>query len=206
MPIVFFDRIVDEIDTHKVIVDNYKGAYDATVHLIQNGYKNIAALSNAAVLSIAKERLAGYRAALIDNGYPVQEEKIKYCIHGGMILDEVETALNELLNHHQKPDAILATADKLTTGSLRILNARGLRVPDDIALAGFSNTELTELLDPPLTVIRQPAFEMGERSTSLLLQLIESKKPVTDFETKVLFTELQIRNSTLPKNTRQLAR
>lgn len=205
MPIVFFDRIVDEIDTHKVIVDNYKGAYDATVHLIQNGYKNIAALSNAAVLSIAKERLAGYRAALNDNGFPVEEEKIKYCIHGGMILDEVETALDELLNHHQKPDAILATADKLTTGSLRILNARGLKVPDDIALAGFSNTELTELLDPPLTVIRQPAFEMGERSTSLLLQLIESKRPVTDFETKVLFTELQIRNSTLPKKTRELA-
>ena len=78
MPIVFFDRIVDEIETHKVIVDNYKGAYDATMHLISNGYKHIATLCNAAGLSIAKERLAGYKAALTDYGLAIDESMIKY--------------------------------------------------------------------------------------------------------------------------------
>jgi DNA-binding LacI/PurR family transcriptional regulator len=199
MPIVFFDRIVDDINTHKVIVDNYKGAYEATEHLIKNGYRNIAALSNAAVLSIAKERLAGYKAALTDNGISFDDSLIKYCTHGGMILSEVEEAVNELLNREEKPDAIFALADKLTTASLRSLKANNLSVPDDVALVGFSNTDLTELLDPPLSVIRQPAFEMGEVAMSLLLQLIQSKHPVTNFETKVLTTELMIRDSTKRK-------
>ena len=196
LPIVFFDRIVDQIKTHKVIVDNYKGAYDATMHLLDCGYRNIVAMANSESLSITRERLAGFRAALADRGIESGENNIRYCYHGGMILSEVEEALNGLLAEEHKPDAILALADKLTTGCLRLLNAKKLRVPEDIGLIGFSNTDLTELLSPPLSVIRQPAFEMGEMATDLLLQLIESKRPVTDFETRVLTTELIIRQST----------
>ena len=199
MPLVFFDRIVDEIKTHKVIADNYKGAYDATTHLIKNGYERIAILANAEVLSITKERLAGYTAALADNHIEVSESMIRYCRHGGMILSEVEDAVDGLLQSKDKPDAIFASADKLTTGCLRILASRRIDVPDEIALAGFSNNDLTELFSPSLTVIRQPAFEMGEVATNFLLQLIESKRPVTDFETKVLPTELLIRESTKKK-------
>lgn len=196
MPIVFFDRIVDEIETHKVIVDNFKGAYDATNHLISCGYKRIAAVNNASGLSIAKERLAGYKAALTDHGIEPDESLIKYCLHGGMIVEEVDQVITELFDQPAPPDAIFASADKLTTGCLRNLKARRLSVPADVGLIGFSNTDLTELLEPPLSVIRQPAFEMGEIAISLLLQLIESKRPVTDFETRVLPTELLLRNST----------
>lgn len=202
MPIVFFDRIVDEIETHKVIADNYKGAYEATTHLINNGYKRIATLSNAAGLSIAKERLAGYKAALTDNEVEIDETLIKYCGHGGMISAEVEEAIKQLFQLKQKPDAIFASADKLTTGCLRILKAKGILVPDEIGLIGFSNSELTELIDPPLSVIKQPAFEMGELSTKLLLQLIETKRPVTDFETKVLSTQLLIKESSKRKGSK----
>jgi len=196
MPIVFFDRIVSEIETHKVIADNYKGAYDATMHLINNGYRRIATVSNPELLSITKERLAGYKAALAVSGIEIDDSLIKYCQHGGMIVAEVEEAVNELLRLSEKPDAIFASADKLTTNCLRILKAKGISVPEDMGLLGFSNTDLTELLDPPLSIIKQPAFEMGEIATTLLLQLIESKRPVTDFETKVLPTELLIRGST----------
>lgn len=196
LPIVFFDRIVDEIKTHKVIVDNFKGAYDAVTHLIKNGYQNIATVGNAELLSITKERLSGYKAALTDNGIKVNDSVIKYCQHGGMIFSEVEEAVNQLLKLHPMPDAIFTSADKLTTNCLRILRTKKLNVPDDIGLVGFSNTDLTELLDPPLTIVRQPAFEMGEVATTLLLQLIESKHPVKNFETKVLPAELIIREST----------
>jgi len=199
MPMVFFDRIVDEIDTHKVIVDNYRGAYDATTHLIKNGYRHIAAMINSASLSISKERISGYRAALADNGIAVDESMIRHCLHGGMILSKVEEAVNAILQLPQRPDAIFAASDKLTTGSLRALRTRGISVPHEIALVGYSNTDLTELLDPPLTVIKQPAFEMGEVATTLLLQLIESKRPITDFETKTLNTELIVRESTMMK-------
>ncbi|HEX7902377.1 MAG TPA: LacI family DNA-binding transcriptional regulator [Chitinophagaceae bacterium] len=202
MPIVFFDRIVDEIQTHKVTVDSYKGAYDATTHLIRSGHTNIAAVANSAFLSITKERLGGYRAAMNDNGITVNESLIKYCHHGGMILAEVEEAVSQLLESPQKPDAILAISDKLTTGCLRTLKKKGINVPNEMGLVGFSNTDLTELLDPPLTVIKQPAFEMGEVATTLLLQLIESKRPVTDFETKTLATELIVRGSSVASKTK----
>lgn len=203
LPIVFFDRIVDEVQTHKVVADNFKGAYEATTHLIQNGYRRIATVSNPEVLSIAKERLAGYKTALADHDMEVNDLMIRFCQHGGMIFSEVEKAMDDLFNSKQKPDAILACADKLTTGCFRILKTKGLSVPHDVGLIGFSNTDLTELLDPPLSVIKQPAFEMGELATSFLLQLIESKRPVKDFETKVLSTELLIRGSSTKKNTKQ---
>lgn len=196
LPIVFFDRIVDEIATHKVIVDNFRGAYDATAHLISCGYQRIAAIGNSESLSITKDRLSGYREALRDHGIEIDDDLVKYCQHGGMIASEVEEAVNELFNLANPPDAIFASADKLTTGCLRNLKARNLLVPDDIGLIGYSNTDLTELLDPPLSVIKQPAFEMGEVATSLLLQVIESKRPVTDYETRTLSSELLIRGST----------
>ena len=147
------------------------------------------------MLSIAKERLAGYQAALADNGIMPDESLVRYCLHGGMLPEEVEEAVDGLLRLPDPPDAIFASADKLTTGCLRMLKARGIRVPEEMGLIGFSNTDLTELLDPPLSVIRQPAFEMGAVSTQLLLQLIESKRPVTQFETRSLATELFIRRS-----------
>lgn len=202
MPIVFVDRIVDEIETHKVTADNFKGAYNSTQHLIECGYKRIAAITNPESLSISKERLAGYRAALNDNGILVDEAIIKFCQHGGMIFGEVQTVVNELLELEDKPTAIFAAADKLTTNCLRIFKAKGISVPDDMGLIGFSNIDLAELIEPPLSVVRQPAFEMGEVATKLLLQIIESKRPVTDFETRVLPTELFIRGSTKKATTK----
>lgn len=198
LPIVFFDRIVNEINTHKVIADNFKGAYDATTHLLNQGYKRIALVTSAEGLSITQERRAGYEAALKDKGIEADPAYIQHCQHSGMIKTEIEDAFSKLWKLKQKPDAIFAVSDKLTTGFLRLLKEKKIKVPDDVGLMGFSNTDLTELLNPPLSIVKQPAFEMGELSMQLLLELIESKRPVTDFETRVLNTELIIRESTTP--------
>ncbi|HMO33446.1 MAG TPA: LacI family DNA-binding transcriptional regulator [Lacibacter sp.] len=195
MPVVFFDRVVQDIQTHKVISGNYDGAYKATTYLIKKGYRNIAAIANAEGLSITRERIAGYCQALTDHGLPVQEAYIRHCLHSGRVTEEVDEAFRQIWKQKKKPDAIFAASDKLTTGCLRILKQRKLKVPDQVALIGFSNNDLTELLDPPLSIIKQPAFEMGVAATGLLLELIESKRPVTEFETKVLPAELIIRTS-----------
>lgn len=195
MPIVFFDRIVAEINTHKVVVDSYRGAYDATVHLLNNGYRRIAAIAGSESLSITRDRMAGYTAALQEKGMDPSPALRYHCLHGGLIRAEVEQGLDQLLSAPEKPDAILALSDKLTTGCLRVLKSRQIRVPDDIGLIGFSNSDLTELIDPPLSIIKQPAFKMGEMATSLLLQMIESKKPITEFETRSLAPEIVIRTS-----------
>lgn len=195
MPFVFFDRVADNINTHKVISNNYQGAYDATEHLIKSGYKRIAFLGNAAYLSIIKERLAGYTKAHADNNLPVDESLIKYCQHGGLIYAEAEEAIKSLMKSRKKPDAILACADKLTTNCLRYFHAHKIKVPEQVALVGFSNLDLTELLKPSLSVIRQQAFEIGQQSMELLLQLIESKRPVRHFENRSLPPQLFIRES-----------
>jgi DNA-binding LacI/PurR family transcriptional regulator len=205
MPIVFFDRIVNEMNTHKVIVDNHKGAYDATVSLIREGFKNIAAISNSESLSITSERLAGYKDALKEHGTGYTEPVVMVCPHGGMIQEEMEDAIVELLNLKPRPDAILALGDKLTTGTLRELKAKNIRVPQDMGLMGFSNSEITELIDPALSIIKQPAIEMGEIATELLLQLIESKRPVTEFETRVMAPQLIIRDSSRRQKLKELA-
>jgi len=196
-PIVFFDRVAESINTHKVIVDNFKGAYDATKNLIDNGHKHIANLAGSPHLSITKERLSGYRKALEDHGVPYNDSYIEFCLHGGMLYEEVEVALDSFISLEQIPDAIVASADKLTTNCLRYLKTKGIKVPEDVALMGFSNLDLTDLLSPSLSVVKQPAFEMGQLATELLLQLIESKRPVTEFEYKVLPLELMIRESSL---------
>lgn len=191
-PMVFFDRIIEDIPTHKVMVDNFLGAYNATMHLLNRGYKHIACITNSAHLSITRERVAGYKAALEKNGIPPLPSLIKYCFHGGMLSGEVTEAVYELLKAKKRPDAIFATSDKLTTGCMRTLKKAQIPIPAGMALTGFSNSELIELLHAPITVVRQPAFEMGQVATELLLQLIESKRPVKDFETRILQTELII--------------
>jgi LacI family transcriptional regulator len=198
-PIVFFDRITNEIDTHKVVADNYKGAYDATQHLIDAGYTRIAHLASSAHLSISIERLNGYKAALTDNGIPVNESYIKYCSHGGMIFAELEEAVKELVNMKERPDAIFSAGDRLTFSCLSVLRSIGLKTPDDIAIVGFSNSPLGELMNPSLTAVKQPAFEMGQVATELLIKMIESKRPVTEFEKVVLQTEIVIRDSSANK-------
>ena len=197
LPIVFFDRVTDEMNTHLVTVDNFNSAYKATAHLVQNGFSRIACLTNSAHLSITKERIAGYLKALSDHSFPANHDLIKYCDHGGINTNETEQALEELFDLEKRPDAIIGLSDKLTTEALRFLQKKGIKIPDEVALMGFSNGEFTEFLNPSLSIIRQPAYEMGQTATELLLQVIESKKPIKEFTRKILETELIVRNSTL---------
>jgi LacI family transcriptional regulator len=200
LPIVFFDRITDEIETHKVISDNFKGGYDATRHLLDAGYTRIAHITSPPNISITRERLAGYSKALEEAGIAIPDEYIKHCPHGGRDIGEIENALNELLSLESKPDAILTTSDRITTTTLYLLNKLGIKIPEEIALIGFTNTQLADVLNPSLSSVYQPGFEMGQKATEMLLNLILSKRPVHEFETIVLPTQLITRRSTAPKS------
>jgi DNA-binding LacI/PurR family transcriptional regulator len=195
LPIVFFDRVANEILTHKVIADNFKGAYDATEHLIANGFKRIAHITSAPYLSISEERLEGYKAALLKHAIEFDEKLVHYCYHGGMIYDEVEDALTKVFKQKIKVDALFTAGDRITTTCMQALQKLNKKIPDDIAVIGFTNTNVGELFNPSLSVVRQPAFEIGQVATELLISMIESKRPVIEFETKVLHTEMIIRDS-----------
>ncbi|WP_153800800.1 LacI family DNA-binding transcriptional regulator [Foetidibacter luteolus] len=195
LPIVFFDRVTDEINTHRVICNNFRGAYDGTAHLIQNGYKRIAHITSSNSLSITLERLEGYMKALEDYNLPLDECLIKYCTHGGMIPEETSTALNELMALEQRPDAVFTASDRLSTTTLSLLHKMKIKVPDEIGMAGFTNSASADIFYPPLTTIVQPAFEIGKEATEKLIQLIEAKRPVVHFEKKVLDAKLYVRES-----------
>ncbi len=199
LPIVFFDRITNEINTHKVIADNFKGAYDATEHLIKNGFKRIGHITSAPYLSISVERLEGYKEALRKNNIEYDEKLVQFCNDGGMNADEVEEALKRLFKLKPKMDALFTAGDRLTTTAIHSLQKLNKKIPDDVAVIGFTNTNLGDIFSPPLSVVRQPAFEIGQVATELLISMIESKRPVTEFETRALQTELLVRESSTKK-------
>ena len=198
MPIVFFDRITSEIETHTVTANSYLGAFHATEHLIFEGFKRIAHITSSTYLSITKERLEGYKDALEKHNIPFNEAMVKYCTHGGMIADEVENALNTLFKSKTKPDAIFAAGDRLTIASFELL--KQMKLKKDPGFIGFSNTSVGDLFCPSLTVIKQPAFDIGQTAIEFLIQIIESKRPVTEFQNKILDTELIIRESSKKSN------
>jgi LacI family transcriptional regulator len=194
-PIVFFDRAAADIETHKITADNFKGTFEATELLIKNGFTKIAHVTSSSNLLISKERFNGFKAALdkyelgLDPGY------LKYCDHGGMIEDEVELAIKQLLNMDERPEAIFVASDRLTISCVHILKKLGIKIPDDIAIAGFTNSDVAELFDPPLTVVRQPAFQIGQMATEMLIKTIESKRPIEEYINERVETELIVRAS-----------
>ncbi len=195
LPFVCFDRIINELDTFKICFDNFKTAYNATTQLIRNGYKRIAHLANAEYLSITQERVAGYRKALEDNKLPFEDRLMFYARHGGLVYQEVEDAMNAALRLKPGIDAVFASSDKLTTNILRYCRKHKVSIPDELGLLGFSNLDLTDLLSPSLSVVHQPAFEMGKLAAESLLKIVESKRPIKDYETFVLPGEILHRES-----------
>jgi LacI family transcriptional regulator len=189
-PIVFFDRITDEINTYKVVADNFKGAFEATEHLILSGRRNIALVSSHAWLSITKERMEGYKAALDKYHIPINQNMMRNC---GFNISEVQAVMTDLLTHH--PDAIFTTSDRLTLSCLEILQEKQVKIPQAIAFVGFTNLTVAHLLAPSLSVVVQPAFEMGYTATDLLLDMVEQKPQRRAVQTIVLGTELIVRGS-----------
>jgi LacI family transcriptional regulator len=114
-----------------------------------------------------------------------------------MIAEEIEDAVTSLFKGKNKPDAIFATGDRITTSCIKCL--KYMHPQKETGFAGFTNIKVGELFDPPITVVRQPAFQMGQVAIEMLIQLIESKRPVTEYETKILDTELIIRESSMNK-------
>ena len=200
LPMVLFDRITDEIATHTVTANNFKGAYDATQHLLEQGFQHIATITSSISLSITLERLEGYKKALEDAGLKPDPRYIKLCEHGGMLPEETSQALTELLQLTPRPDAIFTASDRLSTTTLSLLRKMKIAVPDQIGLVGFTNSISADIFHPSLTSVVQPALDMGQLSMELLIQLIESKRPVTEFQKKILDTQLQIRDSSLRPN------
>lgn len=193
LPLVLFDRISDEIYTHKVVADNFTGAFQATEHLILQGRRRIAHLTSSPFLYITKERLNGYRAALEKHDVQYDEKLIRYS--GSFDLVYVRKHVAELLALDPKPDAFFTASDRLALGCLEALHELNVKIPTEISMIGFTNIHAAHLLSPSLSTVVQPAFDMGKTAADLLLDLIENKKRPVEFQTVKLPMQLHIRGS-----------
>jgi len=196
IPLVFFDRIPEHIDVPKVTTDDYNSGIKATEHLIENGARRIAFLSISQKLSISNKRMNGYLEALKRN-------KIKQENNLVLSFDRDDAKNNdlirELLKRKNRPDAIFASVEKLAVTTYEICAQLKLNIPKDIKVITFSNSYMAGLLNPSLTTITQPAYEIGREAASILFKLVEKKLPYFLPEKTVLKSQLIERNSTKGK-------
>lgn len=192
IPIVFFDRTCNTIDACKVIIDDKQTAYNAVEYLIQRGYKKIAHFAGPENLLISQYRLSGYKEMLKKAKIKIDKNLI---IHGGFHETDGYKSMESLLNKGIKPDAVFAVNDPVAIGAFQKIKEAGLKIPDDIALIGFSNNKITSLVEPAITTISQPSFEMGKKAVELLIENIKYGNKHKN-KTIILPTELIIRKST----------
>lgn len=204
VPIILIDRDYDNRNViGRVIVENKEGAYMATSYLLDRGYKNIAYIAGSITTATAIGRLEGYNRALADRNITLKNNFIKvgeYKMQWGI------EAVEQLLNENEPIDGIFCGNDLIAIGAIKKLKERGLKVPEDVGIVGFDDIYLASLVEPPLTTIKQPNYEMGYKAAELLIRNIEkirldrikyeNKEDLVKENTLLLPTELIVRKST----------
>jgi DNA-binding LacI/PurR family transcriptional regulator len=189
VPTVLVGRPVDEIDVAYVDADNEGGSEAAVRHLLERGRTRIATIAGPQDMSVGRDRLAGYEAALRGAGLPVDPALVgeaDFSEEGGA------KAMLDLLARQPHLDAVFAASDLMAAGALRALRGAGRRVPDDVALVGFDDLVTSQHTDPPLTTVRQPLADMGREMTRMLLATIAGEEPDP---VVIMRTELVVRAS-----------
>ena len=200
MPMVVFDRITPDLQAPSVRIDNMDGGFQATEHLIEQGYKRIAILAGPKNLGISNSRLDGYLNALKKHNIKPDPEMI---IHCDFNQDYAFVATQELLADKKRPDAIFTISDRMAIGAMLAIKEKGLKMPHDIGLVGFNNEPVTNLVTPKISSVDQPAFELGKIAAKLFIQRVHNSD--MNHVEEVLKPKLCVRESSLrivPKNGR----
>ena len=201
VPIVFFDRANDELDIDSVVIDDHKGAFIATEHLIEQGYKRIAHISGPQHINIFKERLKGYRSALRSHNIHFDPSLV---YDGDVSIDAGRLAVKHFLEMPLPPDAIFAVEDFTALGAIKELKQHNISIPDDFGIIGFANESFGEHITPSLSTIDQQTVKMGKEAFNLMIKLIEEKGSSKKMMQKRILQPIPIfRNSSCRKNKNQ---
>lgn len=199
VPLVFFDRVAEPMvgdGVRTVLLDDCAGAYEAVAHLLRQGCRRIVHISGPLHLNIHKNRHQGYCDALGARGLPVLDELV--CFAPDLTQQTGEDAMRYLLDTlPERPDAVFASTDLAAVGAMRVLKAHGLRIPEDVAVAGFSNELFTSLTEPPITSVDQRCQPMGELAVQTLLEMIGEAGLGMLPPAVILKPELLVRTSSL---------
>lgn len=190
--VVQFDKVLSELATPKVIVDDFQGAYNAVTHLADQGYKKIAHLNGLEQVNNSMERLRGYREALKDKGIPDYEGYVIHCRNFSE--EEGFEYTKQLFESKNPPDAVFCITDLVAMGAMKYLKKAGIKIPEEVGIVGFSNWDMANFVSPGLSSVDQHGFEMGEKACNWLISLIKSNELGSD-ETFLLKTSLVVRES-----------
>jgi DNA-binding LacI/PurR family transcriptional regulator len=192
IPIILFDRVCDELDVSKVVVDDLQASFGAVDYLIQTGCRRIAYIGGPESLYISNQRLTGYRRALTKHNIRLSED---WVIHCNDLHSDPVTATHQLLGLPEIPDAIFCVNDPVAILAMQVLKEKHINIPDEISIIGFTNEPVSRFIEPSLTTVSQPSYEMGQTAARLFIDQLErpaSHKP----STTILQTKLIVRNST----------
>lgn len=195
IPLILFDRAEETLGVSHVVIDDYSASYHAVKHLVDQGCKRIAHFTNVEKITIYRERLRGYRTALQDCGLTFDDSLV---VESDLQLEDGRRSMTQLLDKGACPDAVFSSSDLGAIGALQVLKERSIRIPDDVALVGFSNEPFTMFCDPPLTSIDQHCKQMGHIAAEMFLEEVNAEDPFLPKKI-VLMPELIIRQSSLRK-------
>lgn len=197
IPVVFFDRVFENSEGVKVIINNFQAGYDATTHLIQQGCKRIAHVTSSLKRNVYSERLRGYKQAMQENNFKFDEKLL--IVEGFKEQDAIRVA-KRILAMKTLPDGIFITNDFCAAVVMQLLKDEGIRIPEDIAIVGFNNDIIGKVINPKLTTINYPGFEMGQVAASSLINHLKGLWDMNLTNTLVIKSELIIRESSLKKS------
>lgn len=192
LPIVFFDRVCDEFATAKVTTDDYESSYLATRHLVEQGCKKVAHLAISGSLSIGNKRMKGYHQAVADFHLPASESLTVECIND----DEKDRELIKEMFAREKPDGIFAAVERYAMASYDVCRQLNLNIPTDVKVISFSNLPIAAFLNPSLSTITQPAYDIGKEAATKLLTTLEKKNAPLINESIIFRSSLIQRTST----------
>ncbi|MDB5207774.1 MAG: LacI family transcriptional regulator [Flavisolibacter sp.] len=193
IPLLLFDRASDDLEVPSIVIDDYKGAFMATAHLLEQGCKHIAHIAGPQHIHIFKERLKGYLDAIKQAGIPYDENLV---IHGSVSIESGRSCMQKLLSSSRSIDGVYAVEDFTALGAMQYLKEAGKNIPDDVCLIGFANEAFGRYITPSLSTVNQQTIKMGEEAAKLFFKLIENKDFYKNKAVKlVLEPELIIRQS-----------
>lgn len=192
MPVVFFDRVCEDVETAKIITDDFESSYHATCHMLKAGCKKIVYLSTSSALSINNKRMEGYMKALMDD-----DRKPPSCVISCTSDSKGNyQIIRDLLESKNRPDGLIASVEKLTTPIYLACADLNISIPEKIKVISFTNLQAALILTPTLTTVTQPAFEMGKTAAALLFNALEKTNYNLAKENVVIPSSLVVRNST----------
>lgn len=199
MPVVMFDRVINEINCDKVIVDDLEGSKKAVNFLISKGCKSIGLITTMDFVSVGRLRTQGYISAIEDQGVDLNAELILKIDDRNISeeqIDLLESQIEQLFENNKKMDGVFAVNELYALIAMKVARKRGLRIPEDIQFIGFTDGVLSKHATPSLTTVSQHALEMGEKAANLLIHRLENEEDEEHFERVIIETNLIERNST----------